>query len=681
MISSSTRIAAGEELEWFVSRARAPRLRTMREFAEQEIIIPDGPFAGRRFNCDRQPYTRLWFDAVDSGEWNRFVVTGPTQTGKTLMGFVCPLLYHLFEIGETVICGLPNLDMAADKWRLDILPVIERSRFRDLLPTRGGGSRGASVQSVRFGNGATLKFMSGGGADKSRAGFTSRVLVVTETDGMDAPGTTSREADKITQLEARTRAYGARKRVYLECTVSIEEGRTWQEYQAGTESRIVIPCPHCGDYVSPEREHLAGWQDAESAIVARDSSWFFCPACDEAWSEEDRRQANLGGRLIHRGQSIDRDGLIEGPEPRTDTMGFRWSAVNNLFATAGDIGADEWRASRSADEENAEREMRQFVWCLPSQPPQWDTTPLTAQGLMGRMANWPQRLVPRGTEFLTVGLDLGKWLAHWIAVAWLPEGRSHIVDYGRLEIATDQLGVEKGIMLALREFRDLVTGGEKQQGAWMDEDGDRRIPDQVWIDAGYQEDVVYAFCREAGERFRPTLGRGASQQRRQWYNRPKSTGSIVRYIGEGYHIVRMKTAGVHVVEINADHWKTFLHQRLNVPMDSPGAMTLFRTLPREHTAITKHLTAERQIEEFVTGKGLLTRWERVRRNNHWLDALYLASAAGHFCGWRLVAEQGARAEGRGARVQGREARGQGPGAREEGRFRRPDGQAYLITER
>lgn len=56
--------------------------------------------------------------------------------------------------------------------------------------------------SRKFVNGATLKFMSAGGGDK------------------------------ITQLEARTRAYGRLKRIYMECTVSTEQGRTWQEYQA-----------------------------------------------------------------------------------------------------------------------------------------------------------------------------------------------------------------------------------------------------------------------------------------------------------------------------------------------------------------------------------------------------------------------------------------------------------------
>lgn len=46
---------------------------------------------------------------------------------------------------------------------------------------------------------------------------------------------------KITQLEARTRAYGSRKRVYMECTVSTEEGRTWQEYMNNDAGRRYLP--------------------------------------------------------------------------------------------------------------------------------------------------------------------------------------------------------------------------------------------------------------------------------------------------------------------------------------------------------------------------------------------------------------------------------------------------------
>jgi hypothetical protein len=274
---STTFSNTAADLAWFLDRARPSLRRSLRRFAEEEIVIPDGPFEGRKFSCARQPYTGLWFDAVDSGLWPRSVATGPTQSGKTLASFVIPLLYHLFEIGETTICGLPDMDMAADKWREDILPAIERSRYRDLLPTRGGGSRGGRVESIQFLNGATLKFMSGGGGDKSRAGFTARVVVITETDGMDEAGLRSRESDKITQLEARTRAYGSRKRIYMECTVSTEQGRTRIEYQHGTRSRIVLPCPHCGQWVAPEREHLVGWQSAANQVEARRIGAFVWP--------------------------------------------------------------------------------------------------------------------------------------------------------------------------------------------------------------------------------------------------------------------------------------------------------------------------------------------------------------------------------------------------------------------
>jgi hypothetical protein len=57
---------------------------------------------------------------------------------------------------------------------------------------------------------------------------------ITETDGMDESGEGSREADKIEQLEGRTLAYGSAKRIYLECTFSIETGRINREITTGT---------------------------------------------------------------------------------------------------------------------------------------------------------------------------------------------------------------------------------------------------------------------------------------------------------------------------------------------------------------------------------------------------------------------------------------------------------------
>ncbi|MDA7504040.1 phage terminase large subunit family protein, partial [bacterium] len=611
-----------QELNWFLKRSRASQVRSLREFAEAEVVIPDGPYEGRKFRCQRQPYTGLWFAAIDSGNWNRFVATGPTQSGKTLACFLVPLLYHLFEIGETVICGLPDMDMASDKWREDILPIIEKSRYRNLMPSKGGGSRGGKVEAIQFLNGATLKFMSGGGGDKSRAGFTSRVVVITETDGMDTPGTTSRESDKVTQLEARTRAYGSRKRIYLECTVSTQQGRTWQEYQTGTSSKIALRCPHCQGWVVPEREQLKGWREADSQVAARSRGQFHCPECDAPWDEAERTDANRHSRLLHHGQTIENETLVGEPKP-TETLGFRWSAVHNLFLDAGEIAADEWRASRSADEDNAEREMRQFVWCLPVLPSRWEETAIRAEEITHRVAKWQQGIVPAGTQHLTAAIDLGKYLCHWVMVAWGTRATGHIVDYGRIEVASADLGVERALSLALQEFAEMLA-----EGSPIEDTEHGKQVDAVWIDSGYMADVVYTFClKQSGKVFSPAVGRGASQQRQQWYNRPTSTGSVVKKIGEGYHMNRLRSPRINLLEVNADHWKTWVHQRLTTPRDESGAMTLFQAAPHEHLSLAKHLTAERKTEEFLTGKGVVTKWERVRRNNHWFDALYNACAA------------------------------------------------------
>ena len=658
-----------QEWEWAIERARAPRLPSLREFAETDIVIPKGRFATLRFRCERQPYTRLWFDAVSSGLWTRFAALGPTQSGKSLSGYVIPLVYHLCMIGESVICGLPDMAMAADKWHEDIEPVIAASRFQDLLPRSGSGSRGGDVKAVRLTTGAVLRFMSAGGKDKARSAYTARVLVITEADGFDESGSTSREADKITQLEARLDSYPLEQRVeYLECTVSIERGRIWREWKEGTASRIMLPCPDCRVFVCPEREHLVGWEGADNELEAGERARWCCPACGGTWTEEERAEANRRSVLLHRGQEIDEAGTITGEPPRTATLGFRWTAVNNLFWLASDVGRKEWLAARDPDEDNAEKKMRQFTWCLPYIPPLLEVTPLDPRKLQRRVQKLTRGIVPAETQFLTVAIDLGKWFAHWIVIAWLADGSSHIVDYGGFDIPTKSLGsVERAIMVALREFRDVCMTGWNMGG-------DMRVPDQVWIDCSYERGVVYLFCRESNkgcpagaERFRPAMGRGTSQQRAQWYNRPKSTGALVKHVGEGYHISWQKADRILLVECDADYWKTWAHNRLASEIGSPGAMTLFQAMPNEHMTISMHFTAERQVEEFIEGKGTVIRWEQTRRSNHWLDCLYNACAAGHLCGVRLLKES--------AKV------GQNVVGERRRRLTMPDGRAYLATER
>jgi phage terminase large subunit GpA-like protein len=278
------RVGAIEVLRGLVA-CKKPSIRSFREWIEAEFRIPDGPFKGRLFRVRRQPYAGLWIDAVDSDQYNRFASVGPTQSGKTLLCSVAICMFYLFECGENVGFGLPDMRMAGDKWRQDLLPAIKASRYAALLPTKGKGSRGGNVEEIHFKNGVVLKFVSGGSrgarGDKGRAGFTCRIMILTEVDGYDTASGTSREADPVTQLEARTRAYDSRKRFFMECTASIPTGRIWREYTTGTQSVIVGQCPHCAEWVAPGPGDLQGWEDAKHEIEARENGHFICPECDE----------------------------------------------------------------------------------------------------------------------------------------------------------------------------------------------------------------------------------------------------------------------------------------------------------------------------------------------------------------------------------------------------------------
>src|SRR5690606_639102 len=84
-------------LRELVEKSLAREIRPISRWIEDELVIPDGPYKGQKYRIDRQPFNRLWLAEIDSGRWKKHVALGPSQSGKTLVGFVAPLLWYLFE--------------------------------------------------------------------------------------------------------------------------------------------------------------------------------------------------------------------------------------------------------------------------------------------------------------------------------------------------------------------------------------------------------------------------------------------------------------------------------------------------------------------------------------------------------------------------------------------------------
>jgi phage terminase large subunit GpA-like protein len=583
------------------------------------------------FRHSRHPVSRPWFDALESRKWQRYAITGPGQNGKSLLGFVIPVCYTLFEMRETVFVGIPDMRLAGEKWKVDFLPTIESS-FPAMIPRKGAGSKGGAIKdSITFTNGARLKFMSAGQGDAGLAGATTKNLVLTEVDKYDTAGDASRETDPIRQMEARTNAfrdYG--RQILMECTVSIPEGRIWQEVtHYGTDTRLFHPCPRCGAWVTWERGHLVGWQDAADEFAAGEAAAWRCPECGEMFGDADRKAMHKRTVVAHRGQEITPDGEVTGPLPRTETFGLRWSAFDNPFVRTSRLGQDEWTLSRAVNQDGAERAARQFIWAIPFEPMDTDVLRLDSESLANRQHATKRAEVPAECLGVVVGVDTGKRALHWSAHAALVDGSDVVIEYGEQSVAFAQHGVTGGLIAALESLHKYWAAG------WRDAAGKTWQPAQVWIDSGWAEHqaAVYAFCKAAGSTcYKPTKGGTDQSGRYSWrYNAPRAKTPEIRYIGRSMHSSYQKAHGIALFIVGADYWKAEFHARLKMEAEEAGSIRLYSVADAvEHGDWCSHVTAERQVEEFREGKSFGLRWERIRRDNHWLDSGYLGTAAAQY---------------------------------------------------
>lgn len=603
--------------------AIVPRYRTMAEFAEQEIILPDGPFQGQRFRIARQPAHGAFFREVDSGNWFRYACTGPQQSGKTLAFVVIPILYHMFERNQTVLFGLPSMDMANDKWKLDIKPAIEASQFARFLPRKGAGSNGGTPELIQFGNGANLKFITAGGGDEKRAGFTGPILVVTEASHLDQVGGASDEATKLKQMEGRVRAYRAsgQARIYLESTVTIEQGRIWQEWSNGTAGEVHFQCHSCGQLIAPGREHLIGWQEARTEDEAEQASRWACPKCGILFDDATRRQQLQTCRVVHRGQIVHEDGTVSGSIVPSKTMGFRYSAVTNTFVTAGIVGADEWKGQREVDQDNAEKELLQWTWALPAKPKEQEVEPLDFKVVMHRQSEWRRGLMPSDVVAIAAGVDVRDKQLDWFVTGKRANGQPICIDYGFEPVLKETSDLRTALKQAIRYLQEKFDAGWEVEGR----SGLRGI-DIALIDIGWETDTIREGLNEH-QLWRRAKGFGFKQHAGSAYVAPNNKTRQMHQIGEGWHDVILVRGAKRFRELenNADHWKRRVHQALTVDANSSAALLLPKTdKPEGRIEVAKQLTAEREITQFEVGKGNVRKWVQTFTRNHLLDAAYMS---------------------------------------------------------
>lgn len=645
----------------FFAAACPAEIRPLRQFVEQEIRLPDGPRKGDNFDSQFPPWQGELLDMITE-EWVGEVwTTGNRQSGKTLLGFEAPLLHHLFELQEDVICLVPEMSKARTIWLKKIEPVIRSSRFAHLLPTMGKGSRGGgSIDLVIFGNGASMHFMGAAGADPPSSA-TARVVVITEANEMRI-SPTGEQGNPIDAVRYCTSSYGAAARIYGESIITNEQCITWKQItEIGTDTRPYLQCPHCHAFQFPERERLVGWQEAVDAIEAAKSARYACAACAVLWDEKDRTKAINAARLVHRGQEIDVHGVITGDRPPTRVLGPRWNAMCHPLSSMADIAEKEWNARRLGTPA-AEMALCQYTWAIPYVPKQQVSLRPLAIAKLSRASHYGIGDMPAPIRFLTTAVDVQQFWLYWGVFGFEFEPKPGAASANACQYLL--AGSVENLQHADGSHFDPEKDGEPQAGdywaaldriavqiATMFPRG--QSPDMVrrMVDLGYRMDLLRPWLALRPE-WTGVVGRNDKQMMKAL---GATSGNRVTFL-PGIADVRMQHDGHgdwHLWLLDVDQVKAQVHAGLTKPRTEPGTPGLIH-LPRgievrsrdlgiaQDSAmgwIAKHLCAEQSRRDEDAGGAIV--WEKVdgAGRHDFLDVTAYSRAAGLAHAEWLVAQQ------------------------------------------
>lgn len=275
---------------------------------------------------------------------------------------------------------------------------------------------------------------------------------------------------------------------------------------------------------------------------------------------------------------------------------------------------------------------------------------ITAALVASRVHGYPQATVPNSPHSLVMAVDVGKHRLHWGAVVWDSTAAGFVIDYDTKKVLgtspedTVQLTEEQAILQSLVELRSLWA-----EHPYCTEGGEVIAPKLVFIDSGsgLHQSAVYQFCRQMGRPFVAAKGFARGHGSSPFHPGKQSR---TRQVGDNWAIARQQRTKerpfeIDLHEFDSDHYKRFAHQRFLTPtLDADGnyrrgGLSLWTSaLSHRHADFARHVAAEIWVEQFEQGKGLKAYWDRVHRDNHYLDVMAMCCAAGNIAGVRVVGE-------------------------------------------
>ena len=281
-----------------------------------------------------------------------------------------------------------------------------------------------------------------------------------------------------------------------------------------------------------------------------------------------------------------------------------------------------------------------------------DSIELKPVDVAARTNGYERRQVPDDCPYVTLGIDVHGELLYYSVCAWEPNFTGYVLDYGTYpeqnRPSFTLRDAKVTLMSTLPEFRTR----EERVG-----EGVRRLIDKLCttkytressglaapvnrglVDRGYLKDVIYRVIQSSAHAgvIMPSKGFGILAKDIPFSERKRAKGERV---GPEWKIPNVaKTRAGQYVQVDTNHWKSFLFDRLQVGIDGRTALTLWgepgdRPL---HLHFAEHLTSEYYVEVTAKGRTIKEWHEKANRDNHWLDTIIMNYIAASMLGVQML---------------------------------------------
>jgi len=337
------------------------------------------------------------------------------------------------------------------------------------------------------------------------------------------------------------------------------------------------------------------WPDGATPDEAYKSAALVCPNCGGLHEEKHKPKLNENGVLVAPGQSV-KDGRVVGDPPDTDTFSFWVSGLMSPWVSFGQRALGWLRAVKSKDQGRVQAELNTSfgeLYMQSGDAPSWEVVKECAGPYRtGDVPQWVQVL------FLTV--DVQKDRLEYAIRGWgAPEMQSAMVEEGALWGDTDQ----SEVWGALDGLMEQTWGG--------------LLIKAVAVDSGYRADEVYYWVSQYP-------GRAFACHGRETHSKLFSASPV-----EVSRAGRPLASGTKVWTFDVHHFKSWVHSRIQRPVDQPGAWMVPSDVSDDYC---KQVTAE-ALMTLPSGR---QRWQKIRKDNHKFDCEVLQALLAQMLNVRLL---------------------------------------------